>query len=95
MHAPVIASEAALVPYNDMVIDFTQFPQRMQDYYAAQGERAESNLKRHMAKITEIDNAVGALMAKLQETRKLNNTCILFTSDNGPEWYGIAASYIT
>ncbi|MGJ8655804.1 MAG: sulfatase-like hydrolase/transferase [Akkermansiaceae bacterium] len=95
VHAPVIPSEAALAPYNDMVIDFTQFPQRMQDYYAAQGASAELNLKRHMAKITEIDNAVGSLMIKLEQTGQLSNTCILFTSDNGPEWYGLAGQAIT
>lgn len=95
VHAPVVASAAAMEPYDDMEIDFSQFPQKMQDYYAEQGDGAESKLKRHMAKITELDEAVGALMAKLESTGKINNTFILFTSDNGPEWYGIQAASIT
>ena len=42
--------------------------------------------KAHAAKITLLDRQVGRLMEKLQESGDIDNTLILFTSDNGPHF---------
>jgi arylsulfatase A len=39
----------------------------------------------HHANITNMDAAVGRLLAKLNELKLTDNTLVLFTSDNGPE----------
>lgn len=39
----------------------------------------------HHANITNMDRAVGRLLAKLDELKLAENTLVLFTSDNGPE----------
>ena len=40
----------------------------------------------HAAKITLLDKQVGRLLDKLKEIGELENTLILFTSDNGPHF---------
>lgn len=40
--------------------------------------------RRHAAKITLLDQQIGRLLKKLEEMGELDNTLILFTSDNGP-----------
>ena len=37
--------------------------------------------------IEEIDWSVGQIISKLKKLNKLNNTYIVFTSDNGPGFY--------
>jgi arylsulfatase A-like enzyme len=40
--------------------------------------------RRHAAKITLLDKQIGRMLQKLEEIGELDNTLILFTSDNGP-----------
>ena len=40
--------------------------------------------RRHAAKITLLDRQIGRMLNKLEEIGELDNTLILFTSDNGP-----------
>jgi arylsulfatase A-like enzyme len=40
--------------------------------------------RRHAAKITLLDKQIGRMLKKLEEMGELENTLILFTSDNGP-----------
>ena len=40
--------------------------------------------RRHAAKITLLDKQIGRLLKKLEEIGELDNTLVLFTSDNGP-----------
>lgn len=42
----------------------------------------------HAAKITLLDRYIGHLLKRLDEMGELDNTIILFTSDNGPHWEG-------
>ncbi|NDV61477.1 sulfatase-like hydrolase/transferase [Puniceicoccales bacterium CK1056] len=44
--------------------------------------------RRHAARITMLDQQVGRLLAKLEEQGELDNTLILFVSDNGPHSEG-------
>ncbi|MBT8143367.1 MAG: sulfatase-like hydrolase/transferase, partial [Gammaproteobacteria bacterium] len=43
---------------------------------------------KHQALISEIDLMLGALVDKLEQTGQLNNTLIVFSSDNGPTIHG-------
>lgn len=40
--------------------------------------------RRHAAKITLLDGQIGRMLRKLEEMGELDNTLVLFTSDNGP-----------
>ncbi|WP_066631338.1 arylsulfatase [Labilibacter marinus] len=44
--------------------------------------------RRHAAKITLLDKQIGRMLKKLEEMGELDNTLILFTSDNGPTGEG-------
>lgn len=44
--------------------------------------------RRHAAKITLLDKQIGRMLQKLEEMGELDNTLILFTSDNGPTGEG-------
>ena len=46
----------------------------------------KKNIELHAAKITLLDKQVGRLLEKLKDINQLDNTLILFTSDNGPHY---------
>ncbi|MBM4022134.1 MAG: N-acetylgalactosamine-6-sulfatase [Planctomycetes bacterium] len=45
--------------------------------------------REHHANVTQMDHAFGQLMAALDQMRLASNTCVVFTSDNGPEGDGL------
>ncbi|BDD07816.1 N-acetylgalactosamine-6-sulfatase [Fulvitalea axinellae] len=45
----------------------------------------DESLKQYLANITQIDEAVGAIVKALDEAGETDNTLIWYTSDNGPE----------
>lgn len=53
-----------------------------QDLYMNEGWPARERL--HAAKITLLDRQIGRLLDKLEQMGELENTLVLFTSDNGP-----------
>ena len=59
-------------------------PIRDTQLYADQGWPEIERI--HAAKITLLDKQVGRLLEKLQSINELENTLILFTSDNGPHF---------
>ena len=59
-------------------------PLRDTELYADQGWPEIERV--HAAKITLLDRQVGRLLNKLQEMGELDNTLVLFTSDNGPHF---------
>ena len=44
--------------------------------------------REHHANVTQMDAAFGALMAALDEEHLVDETLVVFTSDNGPEGNG-------
>jgi arylsulfatase A-like enzyme len=48
----------------------------------------EENERIHAAKITLLDQQIGRLLAKLENMGELDNTLVIFTSDNGPHLEG-------
>ncbi len=56
------------------------------DLYMDKGWPAPERL--HAAKITLLDQQIGRLLYKLEEMGELENTLVLFTSDNGPHHEG-------
>lgn len=57
-----------------------------QDLYTERGWPAKERL--HAAKITLLDKQIGRLLEKLEQMGKLENTLVVFTSDNGPHHEG-------
>jgi arylsulfatase A len=55
------------------------------DLVASYGDVSPREKAEHHANITNMDLAVGRLLAKLDELKLAENTLVLFTSDNGPE----------
>ncbi|NOR75866.1 MAG: sulfatase-like hydrolase/transferase [Draconibacterium sp.] len=56
------------------------------ELYTEKGWPAKERL--HAAKITLLDKQIGRMLKKLEEMGKLENTLVLFTSDNGPHHEG-------
>jgi len=85
-HAPLIPTPEELAVYADLDPKPEDFPEYMRDYLA---EIPLEDLKRRMqiycASMTSLDTALGVLIDGLEEMGQLENTLILFTSDNGPE----------
>ncbi len=59
---------------------------RNKELYADKGWNERERM--HAAKITLLDKQIGRLMKKLDEMGELENTLILFSSDNGPHHEG-------
>ena len=55
---------------------------RNKELYAGRGWPEKERM--HAAKITLLDKQIGRLLKKLEEIGELDNTLVLFTSDNGP-----------
>lgn len=64
-------------------------PQYMSPY---QG-KASGDEWLYRAMVTQLDACVGRIMAKVNELGIAENTLIIFTSDNGPAYYGSAGPY--
>lgn len=47
------------------------------------GSNVPENLKRYYAAVTCMDDAIGAILKQLDETRQSDNTLVIFQSDNG------------
>jgi arylsulfatase A-like enzyme len=55
-------------------------------FYQDKGWKEKERI--HAAKITLLDQQIGRLLAKLEEMNELDNTVVMFTSDNGPHLEG-------
>jgi arylsulfatase A-like enzyme len=54
------------------------------DYVAKYDDlKVAENLKRYYAAVTRMDDAIGAILKLLDETKQLDNTLVIFQSDNG------------
>lgn len=66
------------VPFNGVHSPY-QVPER----YSAMYPQFQGKRKTYAGMVTALDEAVGAIVAALQETKLLENTLIIFSSDNG------------
>jgi arylsulfatase A-like enzyme len=55
------------------------------DEYVAKyaGSKVPENLKRYYAAVTRMDDAIGAILKLLDDTKQAENTLVIFQSDNG------------
>ena len=63
--------------------------------YLAQFEALEEQQQVYAAVVAEGDAGVGSILDTLQELGLDENTLVIFSSDNGPEWTGAAAQKTT
>ncbi len=87
-------TEEALKFINDSKVDpfFLYFAHTYphQPYFASEKFKGKSKAGRYGDTVEEIDWSVGQIMAALKKKRILENTLVVFTSDNGPYYYGSA-----
>jgi arylsulfatase A len=85
-HTPVNPPEKFAALYDSPEVD------RLEDTISYGGiPRPENkdigdNKKYYYGTVTQLDNAFGTLMAGLDEMKLRDNTLVIFTSDNGPEY---------
>jgi arylsulfatase A-like enzyme/lysophospholipase L1-like esterase len=87
-HAPLRPSPTQREAYRDLKPDSEHFGKWMGDYIEAARSPAEQ-MKTYLAAIAEVDRQVGRLREALTELNLVDNTVIVFSSDNGPEDYVI------
>ncbi len=58
------------------------------EYMKHYADIEDEGIRQHHANITQLDDAFGKLMAAIDAMGFRDNTCVFFTSDNGPEGNG-------
>ncbi|MBB6463481.1 arylsulfatase [Flammeovirga kamogawensis] len=74
----LISHDAKPSPENDLVKKWNQLSQKEKEYQA-------KVFATYAAEIEDQDNRIGQIMAYLKESGQLENTMIVYLSDNGPE----------
>ncbi|MHC4123733.1 MAG: sulfatase-like hydrolase/transferase, partial [Planctomycetota bacterium] len=60
--------------------------------YAPRGVPYHGTKKVYYASVTDLDTQIGRLFDKLEEFGLMENTCVIFSSDNGPEDLGVTSA---
>jgi N-acetylgalactosamine-6-sulfatase len=60
--------------------------------YAPKGVPYHGTKKVYYASVTDLDTQIGRLFNKLKELGLMENTCVIFSSDNGPEDFDIRSA---
>lgn len=77
--------ELALVPEDARPIDSSRFNPRWNDLPEQEKRLAARRMEIYAAMVADLDHYVGELLAYLEDIGELDNTFILFSSDNGAE----------
>ncbi len=77
--------ELGLVAKDAKPIDDARFSPRWQDLSAEEKRFASRRMEIYAAMVSDLDTYVGELLAYLEEIGELENTFIMFSSDNGAE----------
>src|SRR5690606_12835144 len=77
--------ELGLVPKDARPIDNARFSPRWDELPEEEKRYAARRMEIYAAMVSELDHYVGELLAYLERIGELDNTFILFSSDNGPE----------
>ena len=81
-HTPLQVPEKYLEPYQKMNLAHSEFPA---PGHPLPGKADQDVTARVYAMVTNIDDNVGRLLAKLEEKKLADNTIVLYFSDNGPQ----------
>jgi len=85
-HAPLYPTPEELAVYADLEPKAEDFPEYMRDYLAKlPPDELKTRMQIYCAAMTGLDKALGVLIDGLKEMGQLENTLVLFCSDNGPE----------
>ncbi|MEO0515558.1 MAG: sulfatase-like hydrolase/transferase [Planctomycetota bacterium] len=85
-HSPLVAPQKYLDLYKDRSLAPPAFPEELQDQRIAQGLTDDYLVQAKLgyyAMISEVDDHVGRILQKLDETGLAERTVVLFTSDHG------------
>ena len=88
-HATLKPTPEELAVYDDLdSISPEDFPEPMRTY-VADAENPLDQMKVYCAAMTGLDRQIGVLLESLEERGLMDNTILIFCSDNGPEDYHI------
>lgn len=80
-HGPLEVPESYEAPYRKMNLAPDQFPKMGQPL---QGKGNQEMIAKVYGMVTNIDDNVGKLLARLDELKLADNTIVIFLTDNGP-----------
>ena len=81
-HGPLQVPESYAAPYRKMNLAFDQFPRVG---HPLPGKANQEETARVYGMVTNIDDNLGRLFAKLDELKLADNTLVIFLTDNGPQ----------
>lgn len=87
-HHPVDPVPPLVDRWNDLVVDESKFPAPMREKFEAvrqAGGDVDDAMRRYLADIESLDDAVGRLLAKLDGLGLRDNTLVIFSSDQGAD----------
>jgi arylsulfatase A-like enzyme len=81
-HGPLEVPDKYLKPYQAMNLSFSEFPKAG---HPLTGKEDSDTTARVYGMVTNIDDNLGRLFAKLDELKLAENTIVVFLTDNGPQ----------
>jgi N-acetylgalactosamine-6-sulfatase len=86
-HFPITPPQAFVERFKDLIVNETDFSPSMQQKFAEvrkTGGDVSAGMRRYLADIQSLDEAVGRLLKALDELGLRENTIVVFSSDQGP-----------
>lgn len=85
-HTPLEVPDRYYRPYKEMNLEHSEFPATG---HPLEGKADQEMIARIYGMVTNLDENLGRLFAKLEELKLANDTIVIFLSDNGPlqAWY--------
>jgi N-acetylgalactosamine-6-sulfatase len=86
-HFPIMPSEAFVERFKDLTVNEMDFSPFMRQKFAEvrkSGGDVSASMRRYLADVESMDEAVGRLLKALDDLGLRNNTIVVFSSDQGP-----------
>jgi N-acetylgalactosamine-6-sulfatase len=86
-HFPITPPQALVERFKDLIVNETDFSPAMQQKFAEvrkSGGDVNASMRRYLADILSLDEAVGRLLQSIDALGLRENTIVVFSSDQGP-----------
>src|SRR5262249_14988647 len=81
-HGPLQVADQDVKPYREMNLAFDQFPKIG---HPLPGQANQEETAKVYGMVTNVDDNMGRLFAKLDELKLTDDTIVVFLTDNGPQ----------